>query len=221
MKGIHKLAVAMAVLALLLPGALIIFSTPTASAATTYGRVSVSGTNILVNGAVPTQKFLGVVETTALQFAIIAYVNGDMSVAGKTSHLNGPDTANQATIPYHATAQQFWHQYFAISAYYNTNLIRLGAGDLWGSSVQYEAWLNHHDAYISFLKVMCAEAEKNGVWICLVLAGSQEYPTYSYGGTGTVFDPSSSSYSRYITYCRGCHDRAGRTERHCHVRCVQ
>ncbi len=192
----------MAALALLLPGALIIYSAPSASAATTYGRVTVSGTNILVNGAVPTQKFIGVVETTALQFAIMAYINGDMSVAGKTSQLNGPDTSGQGYIPYHATAEQFWHQYFALNAYYNCNLVRLGAGDQWGSGLQYEAWLNHHDAYISFLKTMCAQAEKNGVWICFVLAGSQEYPTYSYGGSGTVFDPSSSSFSRYVAYCR-------------------
>ncbi len=201
-KGIHKLAVAIAVFALLLPGALIIFSTPSASAATTYGRVTVSGTNMLVNGAVPAQKFIGVVETTALQFAILAYIEGETGVAGKTSHLNGPDTAGQGYIPYHATAEQFWHQYFALSAYYNTNLVRLGAGDQWGSSIQYQAWLNHHDAYISLLRTMAVQAEQHGVWIALVLAGSQEYPTYSYGGTGTVFDPSSSSYSRYIAYAR-------------------
>lgn len=192
----------MAIFALLLPGAMMIFSAPTASAATTYGRVTVSGTNILVNGDVPSEKFIGVVETTALQFAILAFIEGQSGVAGKTSHLNGPDTGGNAYIPFHQTPEQFWHQYFAISAYYDTNLLRLGAGDKWGSSIQYEAWLNHHDAYIAFLKSMCAQAEKNNVWICLVLAGSQEYPTYTYGGTGSVFDTSSTAYSRYIAYCR-------------------
>ena len=198
----HKLAAAMAVFAVLLPGALIMLTAPTVSADTTYGRVTVSGTNILVDGEVPSEKFIGVVETTALQFAILAYLEGESSLAGKTSHLNGPDTGGNAYIPYHETAEQFWHQYFAISAYYDTNLVRLGAGDAWGSSIQYEAWLNHHDAYIAFLKMICDQAEKNGVWICLVLAGSQEYPTYTYGGSGSVFDTGSSAYSRYIAYCR-------------------
>ncbi|MGE5379280.1 MAG: hypothetical protein ACM3L5_00230, partial [Candidatus Saccharibacteria bacterium] len=197
-----KLAAALAVIALLLPGALVVMSAPTVSAATTLGRVTVSGTNILVDGSIPSQKFIGVVETTALQFAVLAYIYGDSSVAGKTSHLNGPDTSGQGYIPYHDTPEQFWHQYFALSAYYNTNLVRLGAGDQWGSSIQYEAWLYHHDAYIAMLRTICDQAEQHGVWVCLVLAGSQEYPTYSYGGSGTVFNPSSESYDRYIAYCR-------------------
>lgn len=197
-----KLAVALAVLALLLPGMIIIFEAPSTSAASSYGRVSVSGTNIMINGVTTSQQFFGVVETTALQWAIVAYINGDMTVAGKTSHLNGPDTSNQGYIPYHETAEQFWHQYFAITAYYDCNLVRMGAGDKWGSSLQYEAWLYHHDQYISLLKTMCAEAEKHGVWLCFVLAGSQEYPTYTYGGSGSVFDTTSSAYANYIAYAK-------------------
>jgi hypothetical protein len=164
--------------------------------------VTVSGTNILVDGKVPSEKFFGVVETTALQFAIMAYIYGDMSVAGRTSHLNGPDTSASNTIPYNSNPELFWHQYFALISYYNCNLVRMGAGDQWGSSLQYEAWLYHHDAYISLLNTMCAQAEQHGVWLCFVLAGSQEYPTYNYGGSGTVFDPNSQSFARYIDYCR-------------------
>jgi hypothetical protein len=197
-----KLAVALAIIALLLPGMMIICETPSASAASSYGRVSVSGTSILINGQATSEQFFGVVETTALQWAIVAYINGETAVAGKTSHLNGPDTAGQGYIPYHETAEQFWHQYFAITAYYDCNLVRMGAGDKWGTSIQYEAWQYHHDAYISMLKTMCAEAEEHGVWLCFVLAGSQEYPTYTYGGSGSVFDTSSSAYANYIAYAK-------------------
>ena len=93
----------------------------------------VSGTNILLNGEVTSKQFFGVVETTALQNAILAYIEGETGVAGKTSHLNGPDTSNKGYIPYHETAEQFWQQYFAITEYYDCNLVRLGAGDAWGS----------------------------------------------------------------------------------------
>jgi hypothetical protein len=198
----HKLAVALAIIALLLPGMIIIYDAPSASAADSYGRVSVSGTNIMINGAVTSERFFGVVETTALQFAIMAYINGEMQFAGKTSHLNGPDTSGLDRIPYNSTPREFWQQYFAITAYYDCNLVRMGAGDKWGTSLQYEAWLYHHDEYISLLKIMCEEAEKYGVWLCFVLAGSQEYPAYTYKGSGSVFDTSSSAYANYIAYAK-------------------
>lgn len=199
------LAVALIIAAMVLPGFSVIVDTPSASAETTtatYGRIGVSGTNILLNGEVTSQKFFGVVETTALQNAILAYIEGETGVAGKTSHLNGPDTSNKGYIPYHETAEQFWHQYFAITEYYDCNLVRLGAGDAWGSRIQYQAWLNHHDEYISMLKLICAQAEQHGVWLCFVMAGSQEYPTYAYGGSGSVFNTSSTAYARYIAYVR-------------------
>lgn len=197
-----KLAVALAILAMLLPGMIIICDTPSASAASSYGRVTVSGTNILINGQVTSEQFYGVVETTALQNAILAYIYGQTGVAGKTSHLNGPDTSNQGYIPYHETAEQFWHQYFAITAYYDCNLVRMGAGDKWGTSLQYEAWLYHRAEYIDLVKVMCAEAEEHGVYLCFVIAGSQEYPTYTYGGSGSVFDTTSTAYANYIAYAK-------------------
>lgn len=201
----HHLAVALIIAAMVLPGFSVIVDTPSASAettTTTYGRVGVSGTKILIDGVVTSQKFFGVVETTALQNAILAYIEGETGAAGKTSHLNGPDTSNKGYIPYHDTAEQFWHQYFAITEYYDCNLVRLGAGDAWGSRIQYQAWLNHHDEYISMLKLICAQAEQHGVWLCFVMAGSQEYPTYAYGGSGSVFDTSSTAYARYIAYIR-------------------
>jgi len=198
-----KLAVALAILALLLPGMIIICDTPSASAASSYGRVTVSGKNILIGGQVTSEQFYGVVETTALQNAILAYIYGQTGVAGKTSHLNGPDTSKQGGyIPYHKDAEEFWDQYFAITAYYHCNLVRMGAGDRWGTSIQYEAWLYHHDEYINLLKVMCAEAEEHGVYLCFVIAGSQEVPAYTYGGIGSVFDTASTAYAHYITYAK-------------------
>ncbi len=59
-------------LALLLPGAVILSETSSVSAAPAYGRVSVSGSDLTVNGDASAQ-FFGVVDTTALQFAISAY----------------------------------------------------------------------------------------------------------------------------------------------------
>ncbi len=187
---------------MVLPGFSFLADAPSVSAspAPSYGRVSVSGTSLLIDGDVTTQELFGVVETTALQNAILAYIEGEGTVAGRTSHLNGPDTSSKGTIPYHATAEQFWHQYFALTAYYDCNMVRLGAGDAWGSRIQYLAWLEHHDEYISMLKLVCAQAEQHGVWVCLVMAGSQEYPAYAYGGSGSVFDTSSTAYSRYIAY---------------------
>ncbi len=80
------------------------------------------------------------------------------------------------------------------------NLVRLGCGDAWGSELQYNAWTNHHDEYTSFLHIMLSEAEQQGIWVVLVMAGSQEYPTFEYGGSGSVFDPSTSAYANMIDY---------------------
>ena len=190
-------------LALLLPGVIIASEAQAASETSVSGRVTVSGTDILIDGEIPEEKFFGVVDTTALQFAIMAYVNGDTSVAGKNSVFDGPDTSsNGGKISQNATANDFWHQYFALMKHYDCNLVRIGAGDSWGSSIQYQAWLNHRESYVSMLKTMCEEAMEHGVWVCLVLAGSQEYPAYQFGGEGSVFDTSSSAYSNYIQYCK-------------------
>jgi hypothetical protein len=73
---------------MVLPGFSVIVDTPSASAettTTTYGRVGVSGTKILIDGVVTSQKFFGVVETTALQNAILAYIEGETGAAGKTN----------------------------------------------------------------------------------------------------------------------------------------
>ncbi len=199
-----KTATALIMLGLLLPGAMVMYEVPSASASPTYGRVTVSGANILVDGNMPSEKFYGVVDTTALQFAIMTYIDGEAGVRGRTSVFNTPDTNNYVRSPIvpNDTPENFWHQYFALLRYYDCNLVRIGCGDTWGTSLQYNAWLNHHDAYIALLRTMCEQAEAHGVWVSLVLAGSQEYPTFTFGGSGSVFDPSSSAFARYAAYCR-------------------
>ena len=79
------------------------------------------------------------VDTTALQFAVMAYINNDTSVAGRTPVFSGPDTGPDAMIFQNANPEAFWNQYFALLAHYNCNLVRIGAGDTWGTDLQYQA----------------------------------------------------------------------------------
>lgn len=193
----------LSIMALLLPGALVIFEAPTVEAAPAYGRITVSGSNILVNGRVPTEKFFGAVDTTALPFAILAYIKGETQYAGKSSLFNGPDTdPDQTRVTPNATPAEFFDKYFSFLSSYNCNLVRIGPGDSWGTSIMYDAWLNHRSAFTDLLKTMEAKAEAHNVWIVLVLAGSAEYPAFTFGGSGSVFSFYSSAYNRYITYAR-------------------
>jgi len=197
------MAAILSVLALLLPGMILLSLLPSTSAASTYGPVTVQGSQILVNGRTPDDKFFGVVDTTALQFAILAYINGKTQYAGKTSVFNGPDTGHYGAISPNDTAAHFFDRYFALLAYYHCNLVRIGAGDTWGTGIQYDAWMNHHDAFVSLLETMEEAAEAHQVWIVLVLAASTEYPAYSFSGSGSVFNNTTTAYHNYITYSNG------------------
>lgn len=180
-------------------------STSEASAAVTaspYGRVSVSGSDFLIGGKATPPRFFGVVDTTALQFAILAFVEGRSSHAGKSSVFPGPDTGNHGVVSPHDTASNFFGKYFSLLVKYGCNTVRIGAADDWGSGIQYEVWKNQPEQYLSLLRIMCDQAAKKKVWIVLSLAGSQEYPAYSYSGSGTVFNTSSIAYENYVEYCR-------------------
>ena len=190
----------LSVLVLILSATILVVHLPGAAASSTYGTVSVQGSEILVDGQTPSDKFYGVVDTTALQFAILTYIYGETQYAGKTSVFNGPDTGNYGPVSPNDTPAHFFDRYFALLAYYHCNLVRIGAGDSWGTGIQYDAWMDHHDAFVSLLKTMEAAAEAHDVWVVLVLAGSQDYPTYQFGGSGSVFEPSSSAYRNYIAY---------------------
>ncbi|MBI0583024.1 MAG: PKD domain-containing protein [Methanomassiliicoccus sp.] len=203
-RNISKLAVALATIAFLLPGLLLISNIPTSSAAAPndIGRVTVSGPDILVDGKVPDHPFFGVCDTTALAFAIQTYIDGNRNVAGWTSVFNAPDTGSHVPVTPNDTPDAFWNQYFAQMEYYGVNLVRIGAGDTWGTEHQYDAWENHREEYFDLLHTMSYYAQAHGVWLAFVVAGAQEYPTYHYGGSGSVFDPSSSAYANYIEYSK-------------------
>ncbi len=204
-KIVPKIAAVLFAFALLLPGVILIGDLSTASASSTvptYGAVTVSGPNILVNGQ-PGEKFNGVVDTTALAYAVMAYIDGETQYAGKTSVFDGPDTSNLGTISQNSNATVFWDQYFALMQYYGYNLVRIGCADAWGSQIQYQAWTQDHAQFVSLLDTMLAAAQAHQCYVVLVLAGSQAYPAYQFGGSGSVFVPGSSAYENYITYARG------------------
>ena len=112
----------LSVLALLIPCVLITSDLTSASAASAYGRVSVQGTSILVDGQTPSSKFYGVVDTTALAFAILTYIEGQTQYAGKSSVFNGPDTGHYGAVSPNDTAAHFFDRYFALLSYYHCNM---------------------------------------------------------------------------------------------------
>jgi hypothetical protein len=160
--------------------------------AATLTELTVDGTELSAG------QLYGVDDTTLLQFAILAYIEGNTQYKGMNQNFPGPG----GTITPNYESGVMFHQYFAICAEYNINLVRIGAGDKWGSQIQFEAWLNHHDAFISLIETMARQAADHGVYICLVLGAAQEWPVYQYGGSGVVFEIGSTAYSNYITYCR-------------------
>jgi hypothetical protein len=161
-------------------------------------ELGTSNGELTVDGAELSDPLYGVCDTTVLQFAILAYINGETQCKGKNQNFPGPG----GTISPNYNADIMFNQYFGICEYYDLNLVRIGAGDKWGSQIQFEAWYYHHDAYISLLETMARQAANHGVWICLVLGAAQEWPVYQYGGSGVVFDTGSTAYSNYIAYCR-------------------
>jgi len=167
-----------------------------------YGRVAVQGSDIVIDGQ--KARFFGAVDTTALQFAIMAYINGETVVAGKSSLFNGPDTVEGDVyrMAQRDSPEEFWHQYFALLEYYGLNLVRLGAGDTWGTGLQYRAWQDHRAEYLDMLDIILTQAEQHHVYVVLVLAGSQEYPTYQFDSDGSVFTPGSGAFDNYVKYCR-------------------
>lgn len=202
--SIPKLAAALFAFALLVPGMFVISELPTASAASPdvpdIGRVSVSGTDILVDGVKPDEPFFGVCDTTALAFAIDNYINGNRGVAGWSSVFNGPDTGARMPVTPNNTPDEFWNQYFAQMASYDVNLVRIGPHDIWGTGLSYNAWLNHREQFFDLLHSMSYYAQYHGVWLCFCMGGSQEFPAFNFGGSGNVFVPGSQAYNNYITY---------------------
>ena len=203
MKSLPKLAIAVPIAAVLLLGVLLSSNFAAAAAPTPgVGRVTVSGQEILVGGHKPDAPFFGVVDTTVLAFATQAYINGDKTVAGKGSVFNAPDTGTHVPVTPNDTPDAFWNQYFAQMAHYGVNLVRIGPGDSWGSEIQYNAWLNHHDEYMDLIDCMTYYAEVNGVYLVFVTGGVQHETPFAYGGSGSVFDPKSEAFDNYVKFSR-------------------
>jgi len=166
------------------------------------GRVTVSGTDILVDGVKPSEPFFGVVDSTALAFAIDHYINGNEAVAGWTSVFNGPDTGARMPVTPNDTPDEFWNQYFAQMAALDYNLVRIGPHDYWGTELSYNAWNNHQDQFYDLLHSMCYYAQYHGVWLSFSMGGSQQYPAFHFNGEGDVFVPGTQAFENYITYVK-------------------
>lgn len=159
--------------------------------------LTVSGTNIQIDGENITGPLFGVCDTTVLQFAIMAWINGETAYAGDNQIF--PNFAG--TIPCES-ATELWGKYFTLAEYYGLDLVRIGAGDKWGTDLQYNAWSQHHDEYIALLESMARYADAHGVKVILVLAGTQDYPAPYFGATDNSFSVTSQAYANYIAYAR-------------------
>ncbi|NLK26255.1 MAG: hypothetical protein GX307_06760 [Euryarchaeota archaeon] len=199
-----KLVAVLSIFSLLGMSALLITSPTTVAASPSpdIGRVTVSGTDILVDGVKPDEPFFGVCDTTALAFAIENYINGNHGVAGWTSVFNGPDTGARMPVTPNDTPDAFWNQYFAQMASYDVNLVRIGPHDQWGSGLSYNAWADHREQFFDLLHSMAYYAQYHGVWLSFCIAGAQEYPTFDYRGSGTVFDPNSQAFANYLAFAK-------------------
>ena len=172
--------------------AVLLIATP----ALAMGMVGVSGEDLTIDGE-RASGLGGVDESTALIFALQAYCHGQVEDWGRNMNFPGPDTGQLDCD----SLLELWHQYFWLCDHYDLGLVRIGASDMWGSKVMHEAWLWHRAAFMDVLSTMLHEAEEHGVYVCLVLAGSQQYPLYAFGGSGSVLDSSSQAYANYISYC--------------------
>jgi len=171
---------------------------PSAAAVDPGDALSVEGTHLQLDGANITAPLFGVCDTTALQFAILSWIEGQSSTyAGKNQIF--PGFAGTISC---SNSSEFWGKYFTLAEYYDLDLIRIGAGDKWGTDIQYEAWANHHDQYITLLEQMARYADAHGVKIILVLAGTQDYPAPYFGAADNSFTITSQAYANYITYAR-------------------
>ena len=159
--------------------------------------LGVDGTALSIDGEIVTDPLTGVCDTTVLQYAVLAYLENSTELSGMNDHFPGPEGTLDCT-----SLDDLWGQYFTLCEFYDLDLIRIGAGDEWGTDIQYEAWLDHHDEYIDLLESMARHAEAHGCHIVLVLAGTQSYPGPSFGIWDDCFNISSQAYSNYIAYAR-------------------
>ena len=83
--------------------------------AATLNKLTVNGTELSAG------RLYGVDDTTLLQFAILAYVDGQTQYKGKNQNFPGPG----GTITPNYDASVMFDQYFGICAYYDLNLMQV------------------------------------------------------------------------------------------------
>jgi len=172
------------------------------SPAAAQGIVSVSGTQLMVTGNNTIIQLMGVDDSTALIYALQAYVNDRPENWGKNMNFPEPDIGQLKVT----NLSQMWYAYFWFCAYYNLSLVRIGASDAWATEIMYRAWHDDPVNYYAVLDEMCDQADSRGVYIELVLAGSQEWPLYSFGANDSVLDLNRTvghAYHNYLDYVNG------------------
>ncbi|MDW5562987.1 MAG: hypothetical protein SA339_07145 [Methanomassiliicoccus sp.] len=149
-------------------------------------------------------RSFGVDETTALAHAINAYIN---NVAGEAGlNMNFPGPGGYMSITGCSNEATFWDKYFEYCQYYDIDLVRVGAADLWGTSIQYDAWKNHttDNKYPDMLVAMCDRSYAHNVKIVLVIAGSANNksndPIFAFNKASNPFDNTTAAYWEYIRY---------------------
>jgi hypothetical protein len=157
----------------------------------------VNGVHIMLDGRVTWTTYSGVDETTALIFAVYAYCNGHTADWGKNMNFPFATTSSSVAQLTVNNLTQLWYAYFWFCDYYNMRIVRIGVADAWGSQIMYEAWLNHRGAFFQVLDEMTKQASIRGIYIELVLSGTQGYPAYNYGGTGDVWTHSHAAGTAY------------------------
>ena len=189
-------SIIIAVIAYLFAGALLTGGTipVTASDDTSLG---VNGTALSIDGESVAGPLSGVCDNTVLQYAILAFLANSTVLTGMNQNFPGPEGTLDCT-----SIDDLWGKYFTLCEIYGLDLIRIGAGDEWGTDIQYEAWVHHHDPYIDLLESMARHAEAHGCYVVLVLAGTQSYPGPSFETWDDCFNTSSQAYANYIAYAR-------------------
>jgi len=171
--------------------AVLLIATP----ALAMGTVEVSGEDLTIGG-VSASSLVGVDESTALVFAVLAHCEGQVQYWGKNMNFPEPDTGTLECDE----LIELWHQYFWLCNYYDLNLVRIGFQDKWATGIAYTAWTNHQAMFLEVIDVMLHEAAEHEVYVELTLAGSQEWPAYTFGGSGNAFDVTSTAFRNFIIY---------------------
>lgn len=151
----------------------------------TIGGVEVNGT------------LEGVVDTTALQYSLIAWAEGEIAHAGRNQNFPHPVSRIPTT-----SLEDFWDTYFEKCRHFDLKMVRMGASDSWGTEVLFSTWMDHRQEFYRVLNTMSEKAAAHGVYVVLVLAGTQDYPAYDFRGPGDPFNTSSPAYSNYLAYVR-------------------